>query len=76
MSQEIIEEEVYVEVPKELKSFMRVSAEDDSVLEKVVEIDRSEEVTRIKQAIFNATSEIERQTAYKLEMEIELAKYE
>ena len=76
MSQEIIEEEVYVEVPKELKSFMRVSAEDDSVLEKVVEIDRSEEVTRIKQDIFNATSEIERQTAYKLEMEIELAKYE
>jgi len=70
------EEEVYIEVPKELKSFMRVSVEDDSILEKVQEVDKSKEVERIKQSIFDDVSEIERRTAHKLEMEIELAKYE
>jgi len=61
---------------KELKSFMRAKAGDTSVLEKVEEVDKDEEIARLKQYIIDDQAEIDRRTAHKAIAEAELAIYD
>ena len=61
---------------KELKSFMRVKAGNTSILEKVEEVDKNEEIARLKQTIIDDNAEIDRRTAHKAIAEAELAKYD
>ena len=61
---------------KELKSFMRVKAGNTSILEKVEEVDKNEEIARLKQTIIDDIAEIDRRTAHKAIAEAELAIYD
>ena len=61
---------------KELKKFMRVSADDAKVIEKVEEVDLEVEVLRLKQVVIDADAEIARREGNKAEALAELAKYD